>query len=184
MLKRIEAHAELELFVRALAFAADAHRSQRRKDGDTPYINHPIALVRVLVETGALSDPVLLTAAVLHDVVEDCDVSLADVAQRFGPEVAAVVAEVTDDKALAKQARKEAQVAHAPHMSARAKHLKLADKICNLTDILENPPAGWPAQRKADYFDWAARVVAGLRGTHPGLEARFDALYARRPNLE
>jgi len=63
----------------------------------------------------------------------------------------------------------------------------LADKISNLRDILASPPAtchlppaNWSTERKRAYFDWAAAVVAGLRGVHPGLEAVFDGLYARR----
>jgi hypothetical protein len=56
----------------------------------------------------------------------------------------------------------------------------LADKISNLRDIQASPPADWSTERKQAYFDWAAAVVAGLRGVHPGLEAVFDGLYARR----
>jgi guanosine-3',5'-bis(diphosphate) 3'-pyrophosphohydrolase len=56
----------------------------------------------------------------------------------------------------------------------------LADKICNLRDILNTPPTEWSADRKRDYFDSAAKVVAGLRGVHPKLEAVFDEVYAQR----
>ncbi|HOY67629.1 MAG TPA: phosphohydrolase, partial [Candidatus Ozemobacteraceae bacterium] len=84
---------------------------------------------------------------------------------------------------LDKQARKQKQIEHAPHICPGAKLVKLADKICNLRDVLASPPADWSAQRRQEYFEWAARVVAGLRGTHAGLEAIFDALYARRGEL-
>ena len=77
--------------------------------------------------------------------------------------------------------RKELQVIHAPHLSRRAKLVKLADKICNLRDLGSSPPVGWPAKRKREYFDWAKRVVDGLRGAHPGLERAFDRAYRRRP---
>ena len=76
-----------------------------------------------------------------------------------------------------------ALVRHAPHISPEAKLVKLADKICNLRDILASPPADWSADRKRAYFDWAARVVAGLRGVHPALEAVFDGLYGRQAEL-
>jgi len=59
----------------------------------------------------------------------------------------------------------------------------LADKISNLRDILSSPPADWPLERKQAYFDWAAQVVAGLRGTHPALETVFKGLYAQKPNI-
>lgn len=165
--------------IRAVDFAAEKHRMQRRKDADaSPYINHPIALVRVLVEAG-IEDPLVLRAAVLHDTVEDTETSLEELVEHFGAEVAGVVAEVTDDKSLDKAARKESQVARAAHSSPAAKLVKLADKICNLRDLLGAPPAGWSAERKREYFHWAGRVIDGVRGTHAGLESRFDALLAR-----
>ena len=168
----------------ALAFAAHKHRDQRRKDvAASPYINHPIALANVLANEGGVADPVVLCAAVLHDTVEDTETTEAELRAVFGDKIAAVVMEVTDDKALAKAERKQAQVAHAPHISPEAKLVKLADKICNLRDILASPPAGWPVARKSDYFDWAAQVVAGLRGASPRLEAVFDAVYAQRVTL-
>ena len=59
--------------------------------------------------------------------------------------------------------------------------MKLADKVCNLRDVSDHPPAHWDSQRRREYFDWARRVVDGVRGAHPGLEKAFDAAYARRP---
>jgi GTP diphosphokinase / guanosine-3',5'-bis(diphosphate) 3'-diphosphatase len=72
--------------------------------------------------------------------------------------------------------RKQLQVEHAPHASHEAKLVKLADKICNLRDILASPPANWDSERKLEYFKWAERVVAGVRGTNAYLEKIFDAL--------
>lgn len=172
------------LLLRAVAFAAHKHRDQRRKDvGASPYINHPIALATVLAEEGGISDPNVLCAAVLHDTVEDTDTSEAELAATFGPAIAAIVMEVTDDKTLEKAERKRLQVEHAAHISREAKLVKLADKICNLRDILASPPADWSAARKADYFAWAGAVVDNLRGVHPGLEALFDAVQARSSEL-
>jgi guanosine-3',5'-bis(diphosphate) 3'-pyrophosphohydrolase len=61
--------------------------------------------------------------------------------------------------------------------------VKLADKICNLRDIFTSPPNGWSRERKREYLDWSAQVVAAVRGTHAGLEATFDALCKRRGEL-
>jgi GTP diphosphokinase / guanosine-3',5'-bis(diphosphate) 3'-diphosphatase len=171
-------------FIRAVAFAAEKHRNQRRKDADaSPYINHPIALANVLANEGGVVDATVLCAAVLHDTVEDTETTADELRQIFGDKVTAIVLDVTDDKSLAKEVRKEEQVRHAPHISTEAKLVKLADKICNLRDILASPPADWSAERKRTYFEWAARVVAGLRGIHPGLEAVFDGLLARQAEL-
>jgi len=170
------------IVLRATLFAAEKHRNQRRKDADaSPYINHPIALANVLANEGGVTDPEVLCAALLHDTIEDTETTADELRVAFGEAVTRIVLEVTDDKSLPKAERKRLQVEHAPHVSAPAKLVKLADKICNLRDILATPPAGWSVERKGDYFDWAAKVVAGLRGTHPQLEAVFDQLYDRRP---
>ena len=177
-------HDPVGVLIKAVAFAAEKHRTQRRKDADaSPYINHPIALADVLANEGGIRDLTILSAAVLHDTIEDTDTTSDELAAVFGEKIAAVVLEVTDDKSLDKATRKQAQVEHAPHISSEAQLVKLADKICNLRDILASPPAKWSPERKQDYFDWAAKVVAGVRGVHPGLEAVFDGLLARRGEL-
>ena len=172
------------VFVKAVAFAADKHRTQRRKDADaSPYINHPIALANVLANEGGVTDVVVLSAAVLHDTIEDTNTTAEELTAIFGPKITATVLDVTDDKTLDKHVRKQRQIEHAPHISKEAKLVKLADKICNLRDILASPPADWSPDRKQGYFDWAAKVVAGVRGVHPELEAVFDGLLARHAEL-
>lgn len=174
----------LGAFAKAVAFAADKHRNQRRKDAEaSPYINHPIALANVLANEGGVEDVTVLCAAVLHDTIEDTETTSEELQAIFGPKVASVVMEVTDDKSLEKSLRKQRQVEHAPHISKEAKLVKLADKISNLRDIIASPPADWSAERKQAYFDWAAKVVAGVRGVHPGLESVFDGLLARQAEL-
>jgi GTP diphosphokinase / guanosine-3',5'-bis(diphosphate) 3'-diphosphatase len=170
--------------IKAVAFAAEKHRRQRRKDADaSPYINHPIALANVLANEGGVEDPTILCAAVLHDTIEDTETTAAELKDLFGQTVTSIVLEVTDDKSLDKHVRKQRQIEHAPHISPEAKLVKLADKICNLRDILASPPADWSAERKQDYFDWAAQVVAGMRGINPRLESVFYGLYARQAEL-
>ena len=165
-----------------LAFAAEKHRHQRRKDRDaSPYINHPIALAAVLADEAGIEDNRVLMAALLHDTLEDTDATEQELVRLFGREVADIVLEVTDDKSLPKAERKRLQVEHAPHVSRRAKLVKLADKICNLRDLAVRPPADWLVERKQAYFDWAKAVVDGLRGVHPGLEHLFDEAYRLRP---
>ncbi len=168
------------LIIKAAAFAAAKHRNQRRKDAEaSPYINHPIALADVLANEGGIRDPLVLCAAILHDTIEDTETTAAELEREFGSRIAAIVIEVTDDKSLEKAVRKQRQVEQAPHVSPEAKLVKLADKICNLRDILSSPPAGWSIERRRDYVDWSARVVAGLRGIHPPLEAIFEEVRAR-----
>ncbi len=167
--------------VQALAFAAERHRDQRRKDCHaSPYINHPIALARVLCEQG-IQDTEILCAALLHDVLEDTETRPEELQVRFGSTIAAIVQEVSDDKRLPKAERKRLQILHAGQASHPARLVKLADKICNLHDLIHAPPVDWDLARRRAYFDWAKAVVDQLRGTHAGLEQAFDILYAQRP---
>jgi guanosine-3',5'-bis(diphosphate) 3'-pyrophosphohydrolase len=174
--------ARTQLLVDAVAFAAYKHRRQRRKDAEaSPYINHPIALARVLSVEGGVSDATLLAAAVLHDTLEDTETTFEELKGRFGAAVAAVVLEVTDDKSLPKKERKRLQIQHASRISRRAKLVKLADKICNVRDVAASPPRTWPLRRRRQYFDWARAVVGRMRGTHRRLERLFDEAYRLRP---
>jgi guanosine-3',5'-bis(diphosphate) 3'-pyrophosphohydrolase len=172
----------MALVLEALAFAAHKHRDQRRKDASaSPYINHPIALANVLMNEAGVRDPKVICAALLHDTVEDTETTPEELERHFGRTVRNVVLEVTDDKNLAKAERKRLQIVKAYGLSRRAKLVKLADKICNLRDIADNPPAGWELRRQQEYFDWAKKVIDRIRGTSRKLEAAFDAAYARRP---
>ena len=174
---------ELTLLLKALAFAARKHRDQRRKDVEaSPYINHPIELADVLVNEAGVTDVDVLCAALLHDTIEDTKTTATELEREFGPEIAAIVVELTDNKMLRKGTRKRMQIAHAANASRQAKLVKLADKICNLRDLNARPPANWDLARRREYFEWAKSVVDRLRGAHPRLEAVFDRAYSQRPD--
>lgn len=173
---------EMAQLIDAIAFAAQKHRHQRRKDVHaSPYINHPIELVQVLVGEAGILDTAVLVAAILHDTIEDTQTTEQEIAARFGGAIASVVVELTDDKDLPKPQRKAAQVARAASATQHARLVRLADKICNLRDVAQSAPVGWSVARCREYFDWARAVVDGMRGTHAVLEALFDEVYARRP---
>ena len=91
-----------------------------------------------------------------------------------------IVREVTDDKSLPKLARKNKQIEHAPHASPKAKLVKLADKLYNLRDLKRQTPKGWTSERVQEYFEWAAKVVAGLRGSNQVIEDELDKLFRER----
>jgi len=173
-----------ERIFRALQFAAEKHTHHRRKGGrDIPYINHPIVVATLLATVGAVTDPDVLAAALLHDTVEDTDTSHGELVELFGGEIAALVAEVTDDPELGSAERKLVQEREAGKKSPRARLIRLADKTCNVHDITYNPPHGWPLERRLEYFNWAERVVASLGPTHPGLEANFATTVERARRL-
>ena len=172
----------LPIILSALAFAAEKHRDQRRKNAEaSPYINHPIALANMLANEGNVDDSVVICAALLHDTIEDTETTPEELRAAFGDEIAGIVREVTDDKLLSKQDRKRLQIEHASSLSDKAKLVKLADKISNLRDMAQQPPAEWDLSRRQEYFDWAKAVVDGLRGTNASLEAAFDKAYAMKP---
>lgn len=168
---------DLAKFIKAASFSAKKHRYQKRKGDDAePYINHPLEVVNLLVNVGKIEEVDVLTAAVLHDTIEDTDTSKEEITELFGENVCRMVLEVTDDKSLPKAERKQKQVEHAPHLSLGAKQIKLGDKISNITDVMNDPPAGWSKERRREYIEWGENVVAGLRGANPALESRFDEL--------
>ncbi|MCS6892794.1 MAG: HD domain-containing protein [Rhodovarius sp.] len=165
----------------AALFAAEVHARHRRKGAaEEPYINHCLEVAALLAAHGAEEDVVI--AGLLHDSVEDSredpqPVTVALLEERFGPRVAAMVAEVSDDKSLPKEVRKARQITQAREKSEGARLVALADKIANLRAIRRDPPARWPHARQVEYVGWAGRVAEGLRGLNPGLDAAFDAAY-------
>jgi GTP diphosphokinase / guanosine-3',5'-bis(diphosphate) 3'-diphosphatase len=170
------------LLIRSLEFAAGKHRMQRRKDEDaSPYINHPIALMKVLCIEGGIHHPPILSAAALHDTIQDTETTGQELELEFGSEIASIVSELTDDKSLPKAERKRLQIVHAPDMSREGALVKLADKICNLRDVADSPPAGWSIERQRDYFDWAKAVVDRLPRVNAKLLELFVEAYGQRP---
>ncbi|EIJ44261.1 guanosine polyphosphate synthetase/pyrophosphohydrolase [Beggiatoa alba B18LD] len=168
---------EVAQLLKALRFSADKHRDQRRRDKQvSPYINHPIQVATLLWEVGKVYDIAVIIAALLHDTLEDTNTQADEIQNLFGLTVLNIVQEVTDDKSLEKAERKRLQVERAPHKSHSAKLVKLADKICNVRDILYTPPQTWSVTRCLEYVQWSEQVIQGIRGVNPILEAEFDQL--------
>ncbi len=169
---------EFSLFVKALDFAAEKHKSQKRKgELEIPYINHPIQVAKMLMEVGKVKDVEVLSAALLHDTIEDTTATVEELQSLFGQHVTEIVLEVTDDKRMAWNERKAYQIVKAPNLSHKAKLVKLADKTCNITDIVQQPPM-WTLERKRKYLVWAKKVVDALGGgVNPEMEELFERQY-------
>lgn len=165
----------LPLLANSLSFAAKKHRLQKRKDLLTPYINHPIEVVQILTTVAGVQDCEVLAAAALHDTIEDTETTSEELRAAFGERVLSLVLECTDDKTLPKEERKRLQVEHAPHKSAEAKLIKIADKVSNMRDIVALPPTDWDEDRKAKYLEWGNNVFAGLKGGNAKLDELFEA---------
>jgi (p)ppGpp synthase/HD superfamily hydrolase len=168
-------HAMVTL-ARAYQFAAARHVHQRRKgEAAEPYMNHLTEVAELVAQATRASDPEIIIAAVLHDTVEDTETTADELRAMFGERVAALVAEMTDDKSLPKQTRKDLQVQHAAHASRGAQIIKLADKTSNVRALALSPPKDWGRERIEEYVEWAGRVVDVCRSSDPWLVGQFDA---------
>ncbi|MBS0489465.1 MAG: HD domain-containing protein [Proteobacteria bacterium] len=168
------------LVLEAACFAAQRHAQQRRKGMDhEPYINHLLEVASLLAQSSDPLDVNLVVAGLLHDIVEDTHTTREEVAARFGEDVAGLVMEVTDDKTLPKQVRKDLQVQRAPHKSPRAQKLKAADKISNLRSLIISPPADWSPERRVEYVAWARRVIDGCGSLDGFLKDEFYRTHAQ-----
>jgi (p)ppGpp synthase/HD superfamily hydrolase len=168
----------------AAKFAAEKHAGQRRKGhAGEPYINHLIEVADLIAQGISQPDTNLVMAGLLHDTIEDTQVTALDLEQRFGKDVTGLVLEATDDKTLPKETRKALQIETAPHKSPRAQVLKLADKISNVRSLVSSPPPEWSQERKRQYGEWAARVVAGFTSPNPLLLAEFEKAHAELMRL-
>lgn len=168
------------LLIRAVNFAAQKHKHQRRKgEAGEAYFAHLSEVATLLAENTDASDTNMIIAGYLHDTIEDVDVTYPELAAGFGKDVADLVMEVTDDKRLPKEERKRLQIVTAPHKSQRAKMIKIADKISNLRAIMTTPPVDWDTQRKREYFEWSKKVFDGCKGANAGLEMIFLVTYKK-----
>ena len=139
----------------AYAFAAEAHKDQKRKSGE-PYIIHPIAVARIVAEEFELgANPVI--AAFLHDVVEDTPVTIDDIRRRFGDDVAFLVGVVTKKKKekydLSKQVDNFRQILASVQFDVRAILIKLADRLHNMRTLDSmRPDKQMKIAGETDYF--------------------------------
>lgn len=167
----------VSLLARAYALAAARHADQRRKVSGEPYINHLAEVANLLAYATDGTDPVLVAAGILHDSIEDTETTVAELNTLFGPEITAIVEEVTDPPDIEEAARRQRQVDHAPHLSSRARLLKIADKTSNIRERLAHRPLGLSDAEIRAYIDWGAMVVAGCRGLNERLEEAFDSAF-------
>jgi len=149
-----------ELLEQAILFATEKHKSQTRKGNNVPYILHPIRIMNIIMTVKGNSKNLLLQLIVvlLHDVVEDCGVSIYEIRERFGLQIAALVEELTTDKALCTKMGKTAYLLDKmTHMTSYALRFKLADRLDNVSDM-SNMSAAFKVKYKQETLD----ILAGL----------------------
>jgi GTP pyrophosphokinase len=181
-----------ERFDRALAWASELHREQRRKGGDVPYIAHLLAVTALVLEAGGGEDEAI--AAVLHDAVEDQGgaATRAAIAERFGSRVGAIVDGCTDSDQTPKPEWRGRKTAFLDRLASAEPSIRLvvsADKLHNATstllDLRAEGPAVWERFRGREKALWYYRsVVAALgpSGSNP-LVRRLEAVVAELETL-
>jgi guanosine-3',5'-bis(diphosphate) 3'-pyrophosphohydrolase len=156
--------------------ALDFRRQHGATDAPMPEIGmhcilHPADVSLLLQEAGE-SDPFLLTAAMLHDMLQVAEVSETDIAGVFGSEVAYIIAEVTDNPRLSKVTRKALRITIAPHLSRKARLLKLAQLVASVRNLAGAfAPPSWDAKQRIDFFDWVERFADTAGVVNPTLQA-------------
>ena len=172
------------LVQKAAQFAAQKHKGQIRKGRDEcPYIDHLKSVAGVIAEVGGIEDPEILAAAWLHDTLEDTETTPEELEAIFGKRVRQLVEEVSDDKSLPKDERKQLQIQHAPTLSPDAVLIKLGDKISNIIDVTNTPPTHWTLERRKWYLDWAEAVIDKCPKVNIALEQHFTEVLKKGRKL-
>lgn len=127
-------------FEDVLAFAVIAHSEQRRKFNGRPYITHPLRVAFLFMEWFPNENQDFVLAAILHDVVEDCpSITVEHIREKFGEPIASLVEELTNepkDIRISRAETKERDRERIKNISAAAKCIKAADRLCNLSELL------------------------------------------------
>jgi guanosine-3',5'-bis(diphosphate) 3'-pyrophosphohydrolase len=156
--------------LKAIIFAAEKHQGQSRKDAEaTPYIIHPIGVALILWEEGKVTSVNVLAAAILHDTLEDTETSADELDAHFNRRIRETVEEVTNDPHLDAEQNKHRQIDHAQMMTLNAQLVKLADRLYNIRD-LRNPPPAWSKEKILGYLTWGEKLRQALRGTNSAIE--------------
>ena len=155
-----------------MVWAAELHANQVRKGSSIPYVSHVLAVAALVLDDGGSEDEAI--AALLHDAIEDCGVSEDEIAARFGPVVASIVAACSDAHTLPKppwRPRKEAYIAHLHGADRHVLRVSAADKLHNVTTMVEDyrrvGNALWDRFNAGrDDILWYYESVAAIVGDH------------------
>ena len=173
--------ATVDLLADAIAFAAAKHGDQRRPTG-APYLEHLLEALQALVEGARVTDPDVLAAAVLHDLVEDTDVTPDEIAARFGPKIAELVGWVTIPEPEPGEDKAQVKIASFKHLAGaprEAKLVKLADRLSNAQGLrnLKRP------ERQRAYYAQTVDYIMPLAAGEPWFAAWYADWQAAHADL-
>ena len=144
-----------ERISKALLIASKSHSRQYRKSDGSPYLNHLIEVMYLLVNTGNVSDEDVVIGGLLHDILEDTELSKVELLQGFGSRVMNIVDALSDDKTLPLSARRQQTIEKLNSAPMSVKLIKIADACSNASAI----PETWTKERLTDYYVWLDQVV-------------------------
>ena len=134
------------------------------------------ALAHILSEEAGETDTFLLASAILHDILQTTPTNEGELVSAFGSEIAFTVAEITDHPSFSLVTRKALRMRSAPHLSRKARLIKLAEVIESVRTLASpRSPKAWSDPHKLEYFDWAERLVQAMGKTSSTLEAVVSA---------
>ena len=153
---------------KALNFALIKYGDLRRKSGDIHYFIHPLRITLILRAAGfsEFENENLMIAALFHDLVEDTDISLSEIENKFGRNVSSIVSEVS----IPIKTEKEIYLENLKNASVEAKIIKLADRIDNLIDL---PKSFWPIDKQKSYAEQAKIILESCGDANSKLALRL-----------
>lgn len=174
----------------AIEFATKAHKGQYRKGTRRPYIVHPIEVGNIV--SSMTNDEEVISAAILHDTIEDCmNITEEILSEKFGPRVASIVAQESEDKSKSWVERKNNTIQHLKEASREVQMVALGDKLSNMRDIDRDYPVHGDAlwerfrMKSKDYIAWYyLGVKESLSNAFAGVPAYEEYCALVKKNFE
>ncbi len=163
-----------------IQFAAEAHKHQRRKYDQAPYVNHLIEVAHLISNIGNITDIEILSAALLHDILEDTETTKDELSNRFGVTITGMVIALTDEKSLSLAERREKQLQDLPSKPKSIQIIKLADHCSNIVAI----PEDWSEERIVEYMDWSWKIASLCFGANANLATEYHKRFRKTKKVK
>jgi (p)ppGpp synthase/HD superfamily hydrolase len=164
-----------DLYHKALEFVAKAHLKQHMPGQELPYLLHLTQVCGEVIHAltqdhEGLNTDLAIQVALLHDCIEDTEISYEQIEKEFGETVAKAVLALTKDDNLPKPDQMADSLDRILKQTAEIRIVKMADRIVNL----QEPPYFWKPEKRRKYQEEARKILAKLQGVHPFVEARLQ----------
>lgn len=158
----------------AMVYCARKHQFRTDASG-LPYIAHCLDVANRLFSLGKVRDADILIAALIHETLDETDVTFSQISEHFGVRVEAFVSELYFVKGLSKRERAKLEIFEAKGKSAGAAQIILVEKLCKLEGMLQFTTQEWSQDRSDRYVIWSSMVVNALPWVNAPLKKAVDA---------